>query len=227
MTLEGMIEVAAKHISGNVYAIQVTKSSYVYVIKGSKSTLIDSGLHYPGSGNKILNGLKSINIKPGDVEQLFLTHHDLDHTGNAAMLQKAAGCRIWVSKEDMPYVTGEQKRPGIKRFFEVVSHVGRPEKVSAFDSDTMGEFRILKTPGHTPGHVCILYRDILFAGDLFLVKDRRLRFLSGAYTWDKEKLLESAKKLSQFSFSWICPGDSPPIRACDVIRDPAGGIDWI
>lgn len=215
-----MIELAFRQISGNVYAIPVTRSSYLYVVKGKECTLIDSGIRYPGSGNRILKELKRLDIKPGEVSRLFLTHHDLDHVGNAAMLQRATGCQVTVSNEDMPYVTGKKKRPGIKRFFEMTSHVEKPESVSAFCSDSIGEFRIIKTPGHTPGHICILYRDILFAGDLVFVKKRRLRCHSDIFTWNRAKLLESVQKLSRLSFTWVCPGDSSPIRTSEILNFP-------
>lgn len=206
-------------IGDNVFAIPITNRNFLYVIKGTTTTIIDSGLHFPGSYQALQNELKAINVDKESISQLFLTHHDLDHVGNAAMLQKETGCSIYISQHDLPYVTGRQKRPGIKRVFEMINAVERPKSILAYDNaGRMGEFQIIPTPGHTPGHVCVLYRNILFAGDLVLVKNRHLAYHSDLLTWDKEKLVKSTKKISSLSFEWLCPGDAAPVKVCDILN---------
>ena len=37
--------------------------------------------------------------------------------------------------------------------------------------EVIGDIKIINTPGHTVGHVCLLYKDIMFVGDLFRTKN--------------------------------------------------------
>lgn len=206
-------------IESDVFAIPVTKRNFVYAIIEETITLIDSGPYFPGSFSIIKKALESVGIDNKNIDCLLLTHHDLDHVGNAAMLQKESGCRVYISRRDMPYVTGEQKRPGVKRFFEIINSVIELENLLAYDEYQMGNFRIIPTPGHTPGHVCICYRNILFCGDLVLIKNGFLAYHPDFLTWNKEQLLESTKKIASIPFKWLCPGDSAPIKV-DSIRNP-------
>ena len=76
-------------VTDYVYALDSTKGNYSYIIVDEKNILVDTGR--PGQGKGILNDLKSINIRPHDIEHILLTHHDLDHVGSAAFLQGETG----------------------------------------------------------------------------------------------------------------------------------------
>ncbi|WP_374119145.1 MBL fold metallo-hydrolase [Clostridium sp. OS1-26] len=66
------------------------------------------------------------------------------------------------------------------------------------------------TPGHTPGHTCILYKDILFAGDLVDSRKGKLRSYPNM-NWDEAVLMESIKNISHFPFKWVCPAHGIPV----------------
>lgn len=152
-------------ISNNVYALKSTKGSYAYIILGKETILVDTGQMW--EGKMILKELKSMNIKLEDIKHIVLTHHDIDHVGNAAMLQKLTGARLWASSEDIQYIKGNKNRPGIKRVFSFIFRAKKPENIYEYNQEgKIEDIQVIPTPGHTPGHVCILYKDILFAGDL-------------------------------------------------------------
>lgn len=197
-------------ISDNVYVLKSTKGSYAYLIKDKEFTLIDTGFTW--AGRRLLNELQKIGINPADIKHVLLTHHDLDHIGNVSMLQKLSGAIVWASKEDIPYIKGELKRPGIKKLFSVINKVAKPDNIKEYDTNNkLGEISIIPTPGHTPGHVCILYKDCLFAGDLVKNKNGKLIPYPNL-NWDVAKLKESIGKVGQLSFKWVCVAHGEPIE---------------
>jgi glyoxylase-like metal-dependent hydrolase (beta-lactamase superfamily II) len=195
----------------NVYAIDASRGSYVYVIKDKDIILIDSGFRLMRRG--ILKELKAIGIQPENIKHLLLTHPDIDHIGNAAFIQKLSGCTVWISKEDFPYLSGERKRTGIKRLVETVARPVIPANIKVYDpAESLNGVEVIPTPGHTPGHVCLLYRDILFAGDLLHLSKGRLEPYPSFWDWDTPMHLASVEKLKSLSYKWICPAHSSPIK---------------
>jgi len=112
-------------VTGDVYALDATKGNYAYLILSEEIILVDTGR--PGQGKAILNELKSMNIKPEDIKHILITHHDIDHIGNLALLEEETGASIWASKEDIPYIYGEKNREGIKRFLSFIFRIKKPE----------------------------------------------------------------------------------------------------
>jgi glyoxylase-like metal-dependent hydrolase (beta-lactamase superfamily II) len=204
-------------IEKNVYALKSTKGSYAYLIKDKETILIDTG--QPGKVKNILKEIDSINIKPKNIKHILLTHHDVDHIGNAALLQEETGATLWALKEDIPYILGDKSRPGLKKIVAgLLMRVKKPEKVKAYNSQEIDDIKIIQTPGHTPGHVSFLYKDILFAGDLVRNDKGVLKkipsFLPGMNA-DEESLKESILKVSEYSFKWVCPAHGEPLKVKD------------
>lgn len=198
-------------ISDDVYVLDSTKGSYVYVITGIENVLIDTGL--PWKGKSIIKELQSIGIEFQNIKHILLTHHDIDHIGNALMLQQLTGAEIWASKEDIPYITGEINRYGFKKYFKYIFKVKSPQNIKTFiPGRSINGIEIIPTPGHTPGHVCLLYKDILFAGDLVENKKGKLRPYPSLWNWNNSIMMESIKKISNLNFKWICPAHGIPME---------------
>ena len=75
---------------------------------------------------------------------------------------------------------------------------------------------LIPVPGHTPGSMCLLYRDtFLFTGDhLWWSPTRRMLSASrsvNSYSWDAQ--LRSLVKLLDFEFRWVLPGHGRTFRA--------------
>lgn len=77
------------------------------------------------------------------------------------------------------------------------------------------DFIIIPTPGHTPGHCVLLYKNkFLFTGD-HLWWDREEKCLDAGrdvcwYSWDEQ--IESMKKLLDFDFEWVLPGHGQRVK---------------
>ena len=67
---------------------------------------------------------------------------------------------------------GDINRHVIKRILNYIVKLKKPENINSYPEDGMiGDIKVIYTPGHTVGHVCLLYKDIMFVGDLFRTKN--------------------------------------------------------
>src|SRR5216684_5382690 len=82
-------------------------------------------------------------------------------------------------------------------------------------------FLAIPTPGHTPGHCVLLFRDrFLFTGD-HLDWDRDEKQLSASedycwYSWLQQA--ESMRRLAEYRFEWVLPGHGQKVHlpACEM-----------
>ena len=73
----------------------------------------------------------------------------------------------------------------------------------------MGDFRVIPTPGHTPGHCVLLYRDcFLFTGDhLWWERGEARLGASRSYCWYSwPEQTKSMARLLNYRFAWVLPG---------------------
>lgn len=192
--------------------LETTKRSHAYLINSEEPVLIDTG--FPGESNGIIKEMSDLGIKP---KHIFLTHHDVDHIGNAKILQEFTGAKLWATKEDEPFIIGEKNRTGIKRIVQAIVKVEKP-KLDLFFADQQDSFaiKIISTPGHTPGHVCFLYKKVLFAGDLIANRDGKLQLLPKFGNWNNEILKSSVEKVKLLDFDWICPAHGEPVPSKNI-----------
>lgn len=194
-----------------VYALDCTVRSYAYLVVNQPAFLIDTSM--PGNHEKILSEIKSLGVDPQSIGHILLTHHDVDHVGNAAALKEATGAKLWASAVDLPYIEAKEPRPGLKRFVARIIKTTPPMIDATFDNDKIPvPVEVIKTPGHTPGHVVFLYRDILFAGDMVMTRRGQLRLSPALMTWNLPQARASVRSVAERSFTWICPAHGHPIH---------------
>ena len=199
-------------LTNEVIKLNCTRGAYSYAVIGRDgATLIDTG--NPGKGEAILTELAANNITPDDIKRILLTHHDIDHIGNAAFLQEKTNCEIFIHSEDYPYIMEGKKREGFKRMVGSLIKAQRPGKIKKIEGNTIGEFNVIPSPGHTKGHTVYSFRDVLFIGDLARSKNGKVLMLPSLYVWDKTVLQNSIKTLPVDGVEWFCPAHGEPFKA--------------
>ncbi len=149
-----------------------------YVVNADVLTLVDTGT--PGGAAAILAAIRALGREHSDVGRILLTHCHADHAGNAAELARATGAPVHVAPLEAPFVRdgAEQPRPSpatpmgraLVPYVKVAlpwALPPMPVQETLSDGEAVGPFRVIATPGHTAGHVSLLWqeRSLLFAGD--------------------------------------------------------------
>lgn len=204
-------------IQKDVFMLNASPQSHVFLVRGDENILVDTG--FPGAGKKILLEIESMGVQPKSIRHILLTHHDIDHIGNVKMLSGINGAQVWAPVEDIPYITREKNRPGIKRLFGFMMRPGIPDAIHPYTpGQRFGELTVIPAPGHTPGHVIFSYQKIIFAGDLFTIKNGIPGPMAKLMNWDNTLALHSIGLLKTMDPGWICPSHGQPVQINDAIR---------
>lgn len=164
-------------IKSNVWRFSFENfGSYVYLIKlKDKNILIDTSS--PENISQLEDNLREVNLVPEDIDVVILTHNHWDHTGGITLFLSS---EFYASRRDF----GEN----LKDIHEL----------------NIPELKIIDTPGHSKGGICILYEDVLFSGDTIFHRGTIGRTdLPGS---SEKQMKESLEKLSKIKYNILCPG---------------------
>ena len=202
-------------ITEGVTMLQSSAGSHIFLAQADKNVLIDTG--NPGQFDAIWAELRSLGVD--SMAHILLTHHDVDHIGNARRLQEQTGASVWTSREEIPYIIGEKPRPGIKRIIQAIVRAEPPRITGSYsENQPFGDIQVIPAPGHTPGHVIFLYHRVLFIGDLLAVKRGTLRLFPSYLTWNSQAVLQSLALLKTLPFDWLCPAHGQPLPHNDAVE---------
>lgn len=170
--------------------------------KKNEWLIIDPG----GEGKEIL---ETIAGKKAGIKFIVNTHGHPDHTSANNVIKKETGAPLYIHKADASFLSGlfttMARLSGIK---------GASSKPDCFlkegDTVSIGDisFKVIHTPGHTPGGICLYARGVLFSGDtLFAASIGRTDLPGGSL----DNLLNSIKD-KLFSLpdeTMVYPGHGP------------------
>ncbi len=170
-------------------------SAYVLAREG-QAAVVDTGVE--GSEGEIEAVLASLGLRWGDVGDVVLTHSHPDHIGSAAAIAQVA--------PEAMFHAGEADVPAID--------IGR-SVAGLVDGDSVFDLRILHTPGHTPGHVCVLDKanSILVTGDALTGDGGKVGLPNPEFTPDYEEALRTVKYLGTFEFAKAYFGHGEPVTS--------------
>lgn len=126
-----------------------------------KAVIIDPGMN-PASLIRKLDGL--------EIEAILLTHAHFDHIGGVDEIRKLKGCPVYLHDLEADWLT-DPKRNGSLRWPELgVAISSDPAEYALDDRMTLSligtTFKVMHTPGHSPGSVSFLMDNHLFGGDV-------------------------------------------------------------
>jgi glyoxylase-like metal-dependent hydrolase (beta-lactamase superfamily II) len=161
---------------------------------------------------------------------VVLTHCHPDHQGTARDLCQHFRAPLACHQADVDVMEGRNRmlpRNWIMRLGETF-WAGPPCKVQRVlhDGDEVGGFRVVHTPGHTPGHI-LLFREadrVALAGDLlanihFMTGQPGLREPPPFFSADPHENRRSLGKLIALRPSLVCFGHGPPLEQPQLLAD--------
>jgi glyoxylase-like metal-dependent hydrolase (beta-lactamase superfamily II) len=183
----------------DVAEIRLTRVK-AHLVLEPELALIDCG--YAGSANRILRAIGALGRSPADLKRVIVTHGHPDHAGSASELA-ARGATIHIHPADAARLAitwrDVARRPSRGHLFAAMTP--EPPAVQHIeDGDVLpvlGGLRVVHTPGHTPGSVCLYgARDrVLFVGDNLQRRFGRLAFASSLYSDDYAQARRSMARL--------------------------------
>ena len=153
-----------------------------------------------------------------------VTHAHPDHQGASHAICERYGCGLLTGEIDAPAIESGDlpgEDAGAATFVQRTFWKGPAHPVARGlrEDDEVAGFRVLDTPGHTPGHIA-LWREsdrVLIAGDVLnnmhLTTGRTgLREPPDAFTPDPARNRESARRLAALEPALVVFGHGPPLR---------------
>ncbi len=206
------------HLAAQMYPEQIAENVYFcgfaspdsygaasyFIVRPEGNVLVDS----PRFARSLVRRFEDM----GGVSVMFLTHRDdvADHD----KFQKHFGCRRIIHRGDARGIDAERLLDGRDQVM--------------IEADLLA----VPVPGHTRGHVVLLYRDkYLFSGDHLAWSDRRghlVAFRDVAWHSWKEQT-ESMERLLDFRFEWVLPGHGrrKHLPADAMRQELLQCIDWM
>jgi glyoxylase-like metal-dependent hydrolase (beta-lactamase superfamily II) len=149
-----------------------------------KAAIVDPG----GDEDLLLAEIEKLGLT---VEYIIATHGHPDHVCGNRKIQEATGAKIIMHAADVDFF----EQPEVKEYFSMLGLEPSPPvdiKVKAGDEIRIGNvaFKVIHTPGHTPGGICLYCAPNIITGDtLFVGGLGRTDFPGGSH----EELLESIR----------------------------------
>lgn len=218
---------------------EVSQINPVVGIDDEGLVLIDSGP--PGSIAQMESALGSIGFGIEDIRWIFITHYHFDHVGNLVELMKRnSKANCYMGKEDIPYFLWHKKpeeKPldldEVRNYFpnvtdEIIAEMSsddediEPPEI-AFDIIPItggvtefpqaGGFKVISTPGHTPGHVSVYLEGCrtLVAGDLMMYWKNSFSGPIHTFSSDPSTAEESVREISKLGIETMVGYHGKPL----------------
>jgi len=209
-------------IAPGIYWINAFGGNFYLCEEPDGLTLIDAGM--PKRQQLLFQLVDDLGYAPQDVQQILITHADLDHAGSLAEIQAETGASVYAGVETAVYLTTGATPKHLPRImdFAVRRIMGGIRPISSAiiksfsDGDVLpilGGLQMLATPGHTMDHYSFFCptTGVLFAGDALQTRNGRLQLTPPFITADLAAAAKSAIRLLELSPAIIACGHGKPL----------------
>ncbi len=141
-------------------------ANFCYMI-GDEETGTAAVIDPAFDAKKILSEIAAAGYK---ITHVINTHGHADHVSANSDIIKATGAMLCIHQADASQVAGILNR-SLSRILGGKGSPGADCMLSDGDTITVGKtvLRVIHTPGHTPGSICIYTKGNLFTGDTLFV----------------------------------------------------------
>jgi glyoxylase-like metal-dependent hydrolase (beta-lactamase superfamily II) len=142
--------------------------------------------------DRIIDIVKENNFK---IVKIVCTHTHFDHIGALYEIQEFSGAKIAFNKDDLDIFAAAKDMAAFWGF-EVGELPSADEYINEGDIIKIGKFTftVMRTPGHSPGGICLYGHGYVFTGDTLFADSVGRTDLPGG---DQNKLKTSFNRLMQ------------------------------
>jgi glyoxylase-like metal-dependent hydrolase (beta-lactamase superfamily II) len=209
-------------IAPGVHKVDGVRGCNVYLLVDDALTLVDTGLH--GNGQCILRYIRGLKREPRELTRIVLTHGHPDHTGSVSWLKHETGAQVYAHSGDVRQAGGGQLWASYaSQPFAVRSDVPLFHRVPVDnvlqDGDvfpSLGGVKVVHTPGHTPGSVCLLVEreGVLLTGDMLLAHRNAFNRPLPLPGYEAAQYERSLERLARLHFRIACGGHGTLVSGC-------------
>lgn len=207
-------------------------------------TLVDAGSGTDVCMRQLFEGLERVRnefgegFELGNLGRVILTHAHIDHFGGLPEVVRRTGAEVAVHELDQRAVSAYDERAvrsryAFDRFLQQAGveaqrraavldefgyFKGRIQSVPVthqlVDGQTLDGIRVIHTPGHSPGHVCLAVGNMLLAGDHILSRTVSQLWPESVAAWTGlGHYLESVQKVARGGpYELLLSGHEPVIH---------------
>lgn len=162
------------HLSANCYVVGLESDG--------EGMVIDPGGNYEDI-------IKAIDDSGLEIKTIALTHGHSDHIAALRDIQDRTGAQVAIHIEDADFLEG---RGSFSSQFGISYRTPHPPDRLLREGDNIDvgnlSFKVIHTPGHTPGSICLRTDDKVFTGDTIFRRGIGTTLMPGS---SRRQLLES------------------------------------
>jgi glyoxylase-like metal-dependent hydrolase (beta-lactamase superfamily II) len=195
-----------------VWRDTTANNANTYLIKGSKTILIDPG--HQLLFENVKDHLSKLTITPHDIDLVILTHGHPDHV-EAVRAFTNSRALIALHQAELDFIR------------RLAPHYGAAMGIKEFEPQILlqeGElqvgnmtFQIIHAPGHSPGSICIYWpqEKALITGDVIFYQGLGRTDLPGG---NGQTLKESIKRLARLEVEHLLPGHGETLSGRALVK---------
>ncbi|HUS23271.1 MAG TPA: MBL fold metallo-hydrolase [Aeromicrobium sp.] len=218
-------------VGDGVIAVRGRDVNWTILRDGKRFTLVDAG--YPRYVDAVRQSVRRAGLTMAGLEAIVVTHAHVDHIGGVPALLRSRPVPVYVGEAEVPMAVGAWVEsagpidvamnlwkpryvPWSVRITLAggAAHVKVPEAIGVADGSTLdvpGRPKVIWTPGHTSGHICLLVGKALLAGDALMtghaVSGRSgPQMLPDFFHTDPDQALVALDRLAATKASVVVPG---------------------
>lgn len=218
-------------VGDGVIAVRGRDVNWTIMREGQRFTLVDAG--YPRYVDNVHESVRRAGLKLSGLEAIVVTHAHVDHIGGVPAILRATQVPVYVGEPEVPMAVGAWVEsagpidvamnlwkpryvPWSVRITLAggASHVRVPAALGVADGtvlDVPGHPRVILTPGHTSGHICLQVGNALLTGDALItghaVSGRvGPQMTANFFHTDADQALAALDRLAAVDASVIVPG---------------------
>lgn len=234
MTLSSASPGEVTEIASGVYSIATDYPEvancplWLYLVRGRSTGLIDAGVPTTYAAS-IVPGLRQLDVVPGELDSLLVTHAHPDHSGGARTIRDATSAAVAAPLEEVAWVEDFERewkeywqalfsqQVAAREHQVLAALAGEPVTVDRplRDGETIDlgdrQITVVQTRGHTRAHCAFLDQrsGALFSGDAVQGTGTQSSDSTNVFApmyADVGDYVEGLRKLRSQPFDVLCPG---------------------